>query len=91
LGGLLATIVEKGSMPVCRSIVQLRRSERDGPDQETAAAARQFMRKVSGYRAPSKANTAPFEVAVAEVADATRGLLAALEALPRELAEQEPR
>lgn len=75
---------------MCRSIVQLRRTERDVTDQEIVAAAQQFVRKVSGYRVPSKANTAPFAAAVAEVADATRRLLAALEALPRELAEQEP-
>lgn len=76
---------------MCRSIVQLRRAERDVTDQEIAAAARQFVRKVSGYRVPSKANTAHFEAAVAEVADTTRRLLAALNALPPEPAEQEAR
>lgn len=74
---------------MCRSIVQLRRAERDVTDEEIAAAARQFVRKVSGYRVPSKANTAHFEAAVAEVADSTRRLLAALNALPPEPAEQE--
>jgi hypothetical protein len=67
---------------MCRSIVQLRRPERDVTEAEIAAAARQFVRKVSGYRAPSKANTAAFEAAVGEVAEATRRLLAALDALP---------
>ncbi len=76
---------------MCRSIVQLRRAERDVTDEEIAAAARQFVRKVSGYRVPSKANTGPFEAAVAEVAEATRRLLASLEALPPELVEPRPR
>lgn len=69
---------------MCRSIVQLRRSERDVTEAEIAAAARQFVRKVSGYRVPSKANSAHFEAAVAEVAESTRRLLAALNALPPE-------
>jgi hypothetical protein len=69
---------------MCRSIVQLRRPERDVTEAEIAAAARQFVRKVSGYRTPSKANSARFEAAVAEVAEATRRLLAALDALPPE-------
>lgn len=76
---------------MCRSIVQLRRAERDVTEAEIAAAARQFVRKVSGYRVPSKANSAHFEAAVAEVADTTRRLLAALDALPPEPAEQEAR
>jgi hypothetical protein len=67
---------------MCRSIVQLRRAERDVTDAEITAAARQFMRKVSGYRVPSSANTAAFEAAVAEVAAATRRLLGAIHALP---------
>lgn len=71
---------------MCRSIVQLRRPERDVSEAEIAAAARQFVRKVSGYRAPSRANAAVFEAAVAEVADATRRLLAAIDALPPEQA-----
>lgn len=67
---------------MCRSIVQLRRSERDVSEVEIAAAARQFVRKVSGYRTPSKANTPAFEAAVAEVAEATRRLFIALDAIP---------
>lgn len=76
---------------MCRSIVQLRRPERDVTEAGIAAAARQLVRKVSGYRVPGKANSAPFEAAVAEVAEATRRLLAALDALPAEPAEQEAR
>jgi hypothetical protein len=76
---------------MCRSIVQLRRPERDVTEADIEAAARQFVRKVSGYRVPNKANTAHFEVAVADVVDSTRRLLAALNALPPEPAEQEAR
>ena len=67
---------------MCRSIKQLRRPARDVSADEIDAAARQFIRKVSGYRVPARANTAAFETAVAEVADTTRRLLAALNALP---------
>jgi hypothetical protein len=61
---------------MCRSIVQLRFTDRPATEEEIAAAARQFVRKVSGYRVPSRANQAAFEAAVAEIADATARLLA---------------
>lgn len=67
---------------MCRSITQLRRPEQDVTEEEIAAAARQFIRKVSGYRVPGRANAPAFETAVTEVADATRRLLEALHALP---------
>lgn len=67
---------------MCRRSVQLRRPERDVTEDAIRAAARQFVRKVSGYRTPSRANTAAFEAAVAEVAGATRRLLGALDAVP---------
>ncbi len=60
---------------MCRSIKQLRRSESAPTDDEIRAAALQFVRKVSGYRAPSRANQAVFERAVDEVAAATRAML----------------
>lgn len=66
---------------MCRSIKQLRRPERDVSDAEIGAAALQFVRKVSGYRVPSRANAAAFDAAVAEVAATTRHLLAELGAL----------
>jgi hypothetical protein len=69
---------------MCRSIKQLRRPERDVTAAEIEAAARQFVRKVSGYRAPGRANTPAFEAAVSEVTEATTRLLAALKALPTE-------
>jgi hypothetical protein len=59
---------------MCRSIKQLRQLERPPTDAEIEAAALQYVRKVSGYRAPSRANQAAFEAAVAEVAAATRRL-----------------
>ena len=45
---------------------------------EIREAALQFVRKVSGYRAPSKRNEEAFNVAVDEVADASRRLLDAV-------------
>lgn len=60
---------------MCRSIKQLRNPEIPATDEEIRAAALQFVRKVSGYRKPSRANEAAFERAVEEVAAATRTLL----------------
>jgi len=60
---------------VCRSIRQLRRPEQAPTDEEITAAALQFVRKVSGYRQPSRANQEAFDRAVQEVATSTRLLL----------------
>jgi hypothetical protein len=60
---------------MCRSIKTLRRAEEPATEEEIRAAARQFVRKVSGYREPSRKNTEAFEAAVDEVADASRKLL----------------
>ena len=62
---------------MCRSIVTLRGAE-PASDEEVRAAALQFVRKVSGYRSPSKANAEVFETAVGEVADSVRRLLDSL-------------
>ena len=59
---------------MCRSIVTLR-GEEPATDDEVQAAALQFIRKVSGQRAPSRVNQAIFDRAVGEVAEATRRLL----------------
>ena len=59
---------------MCRSIKQLRQPE-PVTEAEIEAAALQFIRKVSGYRVPSRANQAAFDAAVAAVAAATRELL----------------
>ncbi len=57
---------------MCRNIKKLRFADRAPTDEEISLAARQFVRKVSGYREPSRANEAAFEQAVFEVAEATR-------------------
>jgi hypothetical protein len=64
---------------MCRSIKTLRNAEIPATEEEIRAAALQFVRKVSGYRKPSKVNEAAFERAVEEVAEATRSLLNNLE------------
>ena len=60
---------------MCRSIKTLRDPEAPPTEEEIRAAALQYVRKVSGYRAPSRANTAVFEGAVEEIAKATQRLL----------------
>ena len=59
---------------MCRSIVQLRRPE-GAVAEDITAAARQYVRKVSGFREPSKANREVFDRAVEEIAAATDRLL----------------
>jgi len=63
---------------MCRSIKQLRQPDRPPTSEEIQAAALQFVRKVSGYRTPSKANQAAFDQAVADIAAATRQLIGEL-------------
>jgi hypothetical protein len=58
---------------MCRSIKTLRGTE--PTDEEVKAAALQLVRKVSGYRKPSKANEAVFDTAVDEVAETLQRLL----------------
>ena len=60
---------------MCRSIKQLRQPDRAPTDQEIEAAALQFVRKVSGYRTPSRANEVAFNRSVAAMAAITRQLL----------------
>ncbi|MEZ4590546.1 MAG: DUF2277 domain-containing protein [Chloroflexota bacterium] len=60
---------------MCRSIKQLRNVETPATAAEIEAAARQFVRKVSGYRRPSRTNEAAFEQAIAEISAATEKLL----------------
>jgi len=64
---------------MCRSIKTLRRPEGPASEEEIAAAALQYVRKVSGYRAPSQRNTKAFDAAVSEVGRASRRLLEELE------------
>ncbi|MDQ3954902.1 MAG: DUF2277 domain-containing protein [Actinomycetota bacterium] len=62
---------------MCRSIKTLR-GEAPADDEEIRAAALQFVRKVSGFRKPSRANEVVFETAVDEIADSARKLLDSL-------------
>jgi len=65
---------------MCRSIKTLRRPDEPATREEIEAAALQFIRKVSGYRVPSKSNRDAFDSAVTEVADASARLLASIQA-----------
>jgi len=65
---------------MCRSIKVLRRPETPVTAEEISAAALQYIRKVSGYHRPSKANQAAFDDAVKDVAEATSRLLERLHA-----------
>ena len=60
---------------MCRSIKTLRGAEPPADREEIEAAALQYVRKISGYRQPSRANQQAFDRAVAEVARATEKLL----------------
>jgi hypothetical protein len=60
---------------MCRSIKPLRLPDRPATEQEIQEAALQFVRKVSGYRKPSRANQEAFDAAVREIAAATQRLL----------------
>ena len=64
---------------MCRSIKPLFNFEPPATDDEVYAAALQYVRKISGYTRPSKANEAAFTAAVDEIAATSRHLLAALE------------
>jgi hypothetical protein len=64
---------------MCRSIRTLFNFEPPVTDEEIRAASLQFVRKLSGFHKPSKANEAAFERAVEEVAAVSKKLLASLE------------
>jgi hypothetical protein len=63
---------------MCRSIKTLRREDEAATEDEIRAAALQFVRKVSGYRQPSRRNQEAFDAAVEEIAVSSRNLLQAL-------------
>ena len=63
---------------MCRSIKVLRERDIPASDEEIAAAALQYVRKISGYRAPSRANEATFNAAVDEITVASKRLLTTL-------------
>jgi hypothetical protein len=63
---------------MCRSIRTLRHQDDAATTGEVEAAARQYVRKVSGFRVPSARNTVAFDAAVAEIAAASERLILAL-------------
>jgi hypothetical protein len=75
---------------VCRNIKTLFNFEPPVTDEEIRAASLQFVRKVSGFNKPSKANEAVFVAAIDEVAAISRNLLSSLEtAAPPRSREEE--
>lgn len=64
---------------MCRSIKILREGAVPAPPDEIEAAARQFVRKISGFGRPAAHNEKVFERAVAEITNASRNLLEGLE------------
>lgn len=73
---------------MCRSIKVLRRSDALVTPEEISAAALQFVRKVSGFHKPSKANQPAFDQAVRDIAAVTGRLLETLPSAKSSLAEQ---
>ena len=65
-------------MGMCRSIKTLRRAETAATTGELEAAARQYVRKISGYRTPSARNAEAFDAAIADVMASSRRLVEAL-------------
>jgi hypothetical protein len=63
---------------MCRSIKKLRRPGEPATDEEIREAALQFVRKVSGFRQPSRRNAEVFGTTVEEVAAASKRLLDAV-------------
>ena len=64
---------------MCRNIKKLRHPDAPPTDEELRDAALQFIRKISGYRVPSKANAKTFDRAITDVAAASRKMFDKLE------------
>ncbi len=76
-------------LSMCRSIKVLRRSDALVTSEEISAAALQFVRKVSGFHKPSKANQDAFDGAVRDIAGITEHLLKNLgQATKKDLAKE---
>ena len=60
---------------MCRSIKRLREGAAPASEEDVEAAARQFVRKISGFTKPASHNEAVFDMAVAEIAGASQRLL----------------
>jgi len=71
---------------MCRSIKTLYNYDPAATEEEIVAAARQYVRKISGYQKASEANDDAFHLAIEEVSEATRRLLGTLvtKAAPRD-------
>ncbi|MBI2912254.1 MAG: DUF2277 domain-containing protein [Chloroflexi bacterium] len=69
---------------MCRSIKVLRQPGAAASDEDVRAAALQFVRKISGYRVPSRGNQAAFESAVEEIAECSHRLLVSLASRQRQ-------
>ena len=76
---------------MCRSIKQLRNVEIPATEDEVRAAALQFVRKVSGYRKPSKVNQEAFDQAVEEITQVTQHLLSHLSVQSKMISLESPR
>jgi hypothetical protein len=78
---------------MCRNIRPLFNFEPPATEDEVHAAALQFVRKISGFTKPSKANEEAFDAAVADIADVSRRLLTSLEtpATPKNREEEAAR
>jgi hypothetical protein len=64
---------------MCRNIRTLYNFEPPASEEEIRAAAQQYVRKISGFNSPLRANEAAFQTAIDEVAEASRDLLRSLE------------
>jgi hypothetical protein len=73
---------------MCRNIKRLRRPESAPTDDELRNAALQYVRKISGFNAPSRVNKAAFDAAVDDVTAAGRRLFDSLHVREHAAAEQ---
>ena len=73
--GWMAAVGGISCRHMCRSIKTLRNPEMIVTDEDLEAAALQFVRKISGYRQPSKANETSFRRAVREISRSSRKLM----------------
>jgi hypothetical protein len=72
---------------MCRSIKLLNNPGQSATPEELSNAALQFVRKISGYRKPSRANEQAFERAVLEIAEASQRLLSSTSRPPKKVKE----
>jgi hypothetical protein len=70
--------MDREGQAMCRSIKVLRRPGQPATAEELSGAALQFVRKISGFHKPSKANQEAFERAVREISESSERLLKAI-------------